>query len=205
MSQAATDPKLLEHYLEEEVDAAYLYRELAAIEKDDARRALFLKLASVEDRHIERWEALLTEAGAAIPPKRPSGRSRLMAWLARRLGPQLILPRILAEEGREAAAFLRLASKTDHPSMRDAASTIARESAEHAGELSNILGGEGEPWHSTGAGGYMRSIVYGFNDGLTANFGLVAGVIGANADIRFVILTGIAGAVADALSMGSSG
>ena len=27
--------------------------------------------------------------------------------------------------------------------------------------------------------GYLRSVVYGFSDGLTANFGLVAGVIGA--------------------------
>jgi VIT1/CCC1 family predicted Fe2+/Mn2+ transporter len=47
--------------------------------------------------------------------------------------------------------------------------------------------------------------VYGFNDGLTANFGLVAGVIGANIEPHLVIVTGIAGALADALSMGSSG
>ena len=29
---------------------------------------------------------------------------------------------------------------------------------------------------SAASGGLLRSIVYGFNDGLTANFGLVAGV-----------------------------
>jgi VIT1/CCC1 family predicted Fe2+/Mn2+ transporter len=127
-----------------------------------------------------------------------------MAWLARRLGPSVILPRILAEEGREAASFLRLASQTSDPATRDAAAHIARESAEHASELGLMLGREGEPWHTTGAGGYMRSIVYGFNDGLTANFGLVAGVIGASYP-KIVILTGIAGAMADALSMGSSG
>jgi VIT1/CCC1 family predicted Fe2+/Mn2+ transporter len=48
-------------------------------------------------------------------------------------------------------------------------------------------------------------VVYGFNDGLTANFGLVAGVIGANVAPHVVIVSGIAGAIADALSMGASG
>ena len=75
----------------------------------------------------------------------------------------------------------------------------------HARELSEVMGREGEPWHVGGAGGYLRSVVYGFNDGLTANFGLVAGVIGANVAPHIVIISGIAGAIADALSMGSSG
>ena len=52
-------------------------------------------------------------------------------------------------------------------------------------------------------------MVYGFNDGLTANFGLVAGMIGAQSDLGMashaVVVAGLAGAVADALSMGSSG
>ena len=48
-------------------------------------------------------------------------------------------------------------------------------------------------------------MVYGFNDGLTANFGLVAGVIGASVAPHIVIVSGIAGAIADALSMGASG
>ena len=67
------------------------------------------------------------------------------------------------------------------------------------------MGREGEPWHVGGAGGMLRSIVYGFNDGLTANFGLVAGVVGANMPPTHRHRHGIAGAIADALSMGSSG
>ena len=67
------------------------------------------------------------------------------------------------------------------------------------------MGREGEPWHATVGSGYLRSVVYGFNDGLTANFGLVAGVIGANVAPRLVIVTGLAGVLADALSMGASG
>jgi VIT1/CCC1 family predicted Fe2+/Mn2+ transporter len=75
----------------------------------------------------------------------------------------------------------------------------------HARELSEVMGREGEPWHVGGAGGLLRSIVYGFNDGLTANFGLVAGVVGASLSAHVVIVTGVAGAIADALSMGASG
>ncbi len=82
---------------------------------------------------------------------------------------------------------------------------IASDSAVHARELSEAMGREGEPWHVGGSGGYLRSVVYGFNDGLTANFGLVAGIIGASVAPHIVIISGVAGALADALSMGSSG
>jgi VIT1/CCC1 family predicted Fe2+/Mn2+ transporter len=72
-----------------------------------------------------------------------------------------------------------------------------------------MSGGSGEPWHKTGAGGFLRNVVYGFNDGLTANFGLVAGMIGAQGNLQAaehaVVVAGLAGMVADALSMGSSG
>jgi len=85
---------------------------------------------------------------------------------------------------------------------------LARESKEHAERLASMGGGASEPWHKTGAGGFLRNVVYGFNDGLTANFGLVAGMIGAqgaNLGSHAVLVAGVAGMVADALSMGSSG
>jgi VIT1/CCC1 family predicted Fe2+/Mn2+ transporter len=83
--------------------------------------------------------------------------------------------------------------------------TIAAESAVHAQDLSNALGHEGEPWHGAAGSSYLRSVVYGFNDGLTANFGLVAGVVGADVSPNLIVVTGVAGALADALSMGASG
>jgi VIT1/CCC1 family predicted Fe2+/Mn2+ transporter len=90
-----------------------------------------------------------------------------------------------------------------------AALTLARESAQHAESLATIAGAPGEPWHKTGAGGLLRNLVYGFNDGLTANFGLVAGMLGAQGQLNLaahaVVVAGIAGTVADALSMGASG
>src|SRR5256712_2365104 len=88
---------------------------------------------------------------------------------------------------------------------REVSLKLAKESAAHAETLAGLAGRAAEPWHKTGSGGFLRNVVYGFNDGLTANFGLVAGVIGASVEPHIVIVTGIAGALADALSMGSSG
>ncbi|HET7697959.1 MAG TPA: VIT1/CCC1 transporter family protein [Vicinamibacterales bacterium] len=193
-----------EHYADEK-DAAWLYRELARVETHTERRDLFSRLAGVEDRHTARWEELFREAGRPLPPYAVGRRTRWLAWIARMLGPGAVLPLVLAEEGREVQAYLGLARASSHATTHKAALDIAAESAVHARELSEVMGREGEPWHVGGAGGLLRSIVYGFNDGLTANFGLVAGVVGADLGGHVVIVTGVAGAIADALSMGSSG
>jgi len=193
-----------EHYRDER-DAAYLYRALAAVEPDHDRKQLFAKLAIVEDRHAERWRALFAESGRPLPTYTTATRTRLLAWVAKRFGTSVILPLMLAEEGREVLAYLGMARHTSHRQTHQAAVDIASDSAVHARELSEMMGREGEPWHVGAAGGYLRSVVYGFNDGLTANFGLVAGVIGASVAPHIVIISGVAGAIADALSMGSSG
>jgi vacuolar iron transporter family protein len=193
-----------EHYRDER-DAAFLYRSLAAVELDGDRRQLFDRLAAVEDRHVARWEELFRDAGRPLPAYAPAFRARVMAWIARHLGSRLVLPLMLAEEGREVQAYLGLARRSAQGAAHRAAVDIAADSAVHARELSSMMGREGEPWHVGGSGGYLRSVVYGFNDGLTANFGLVAGVIGADVAPHIVIITGVAGAIADALSMGSSG
>jgi VIT1/CCC1 family predicted Fe2+/Mn2+ transporter len=123
-------------------------------------------------------------------------------------GPGFLLPMLLAEEGREVKGYLDMHRSTASgaPGATEAL-TLARESAEHASTLNKISGKTGEPWHRAGSGGFLRNVVYGFNDGLTANFGLVAGVIGASSQSAHhtVIVAGVAGIIADALSMGSSG
>jgi len=193
-----------EHYRDER-DAAFLYRALAGIERDAERRQFFEKLAVVEDRHAERWRDLFAKSGRPLPPYATARRTKLLAWMARTFGTAAVLPLMLAEEGREVQAYLGLARQSSNRQTHQAAVDIASDSAVHARELSEIMGREGEPWHVGGSGGYLKSVVYGFNDGLTANFGLVAGVIGASVAPHIVIISGIAGAIADALSMGSSG
>lgn len=201
---ADADPSWADHYRDER-DAAFLYRALADADPDPRRRDVFTRLAAVEDRHVERWVELFRRHGRPVPAYRPSWKTRLLVALARRAGTQAVLPFVLAEEGREVQAYLRLARGAAHPATHEAAVGIAADSAEHAREIARLIGAGEEPWHTGGAGGVLRSVVYGFNDGLTANFGLVAGVIGADVAPHIVIITGIAGAIADALSMGSSG
>jgi VIT1/CCC1 family predicted Fe2+/Mn2+ transporter/rubrerythrin len=195
-----------DHHYADERDAAWLYRELAKVDPVEDRRDLFARLAVVEDQHVARWEELFAAAGRPLPRYSTSTRTRVLAWVARTFGPASVLPLILAEEGREVQAYLGLARQSAHDRQtHKAAVDIAADSAVHARELSEVMGREGEPWHVGGAGGMLRSIVYGFNDGLTANFGLVAGVLGADVPSHIVIISGIAGCASDALSMGSSG
>src|SRR5579872_4105204 len=151
------------------------------------------------------WRKLLAERGteAAIPS--PSLAARLKALAARTFGPSMLLGLLLREEGQEVRGYLDLYKDTGAGAVKDAALMLAKESAHHAGTLTTLAGRTGEPWHRTETGGFLRNVVYGFNDGLTANFGLVAGVIGAAVGSHVVVVSGIAGMFADALSMGASG
>jgi VIT1/CCC1 family predicted Fe2+/Mn2+ transporter len=202
------DLDTFQHHWQDEADAAYLYRLLAGAEPDRTKSDLYRRLAEVEDRHVEIWERLLREHGREPGAFRPSTRTRLLARFGKLFGPGFLLPMLLAEEGREVKGYLDMHRRTAQGAPGATESlTLARESAEHAETLNKISGKMGEPWHRTESGGFLRNVVYGFNDGLTANFGLVAGVIGASATSarHTVIVAGVAGLIADALSMGSSG
>lgn len=85
--------------------------------------------------------------------------------------------------------------------------TIGRATPTPAGSARNrldrILGKE--RWHVR-TGSWLGDAIYGINDGLGAIFGLVSGVAGATAQTgatNIVLISGLAGMVASALSMGS--
>ncbi len=206
--EATPDLDTFHHHWQDEADAAFLYRVLAAAEPNEQKRDVYSRLAVVEDRHVDIWAKLLADHGRTPGNFRPSARAKVLAWLGGRLGPGFLLPMLLAEEGREVKGYLDMHRATG-PSTAGSgeALLLARESAEHATTLASLSGSRGEPWHRAESGGYLRNVVYGFNDGLTANFGLVAGLIGAAAAVQFraVVVAGVAGLIADALSMGSSG
>lgn len=202
------DVHAFEHHWQDEADAAYLYRILASAELDPKKKDIYARLADVEDRHVVVWSELLTQHGHPPSPFRPSGRARMLAALGKWFGPNFLLPMLLEEEGREVKAYLDMHRQTPRGAPGGAeALLLARESADHATTLGEIAGKGAEPWHKTSSGGFLRNVVYGFNDGLTANFGLVAGVIGAATvnQHEAVVVAGMAGLIADALSMGSSG
>ena len=60
-----------------------------------------------------------------------------------------------------------------------------------------------ERWHVRG-GSWIADAIYGVNDGLGAVFGIVSGVAGAtNNQQHYVLISGLAGMIASALSMGA--
>src|SRR4051794_41599744 len=59
--------------------------------------------------------------------------------------------------------------------------------------------------HADVSGGWLRAGVFGAMDGLVTNIALVAGVGGGGAGRATIILTGMAGLVAGAVSLGVGG
>ena len=197
--------KVWKDHLQDEVDASFLYGVFASLEPDAKRKEILSGLAEVEDRHVERWQEMLTAYDIKFGQQQPTLKARLMAWYAHRFGSEFPLSRMLGEEASEVKDYLTLHRNSTLADAKETALDLARESAQHTESLQELTGTTDEPWHKTESGGMLGNIVYGFNDGLTANFGLVAGVIAATSDLSTILVTGIVGTVADALSMGASG
>jgi vacuolar iron transporter family protein len=59
-----------------------------------------------------------------------------------------------------------------------------------------------EDHHADVSGGWLRAAVFGAMDGLVTNIALIAGVGGGGVSPHSIVLTGVAGLVAGAISMG---
>ncbi|MGH7606544.1 MAG: hypothetical protein ACREME_04310, partial [Gemmatimonadales bacterium] len=116
-----TNPDLQQwlHHWQDEADAAYLYLVLAGQETDAARKDVFIKLAGVEERHVQMWEKLLGEHGHRVGRARPSLNARLRAWFGRRFGTRYLLPLLLREEGQEVKGYLNLHRESGLADARD--------------------------------------------------------------------------------------
>lgn len=193
------------HHLRDEVDAAFLYRKLAGLIADEKKIKIYNQLAEIEDKHAKAWSDLLQKENIKTTYEAVSVKAKLLAWFSEKFGPGLLTNMLLKEEASEVKTYLALYNSSPVGVTKNIALRLARDSAEHADRLMRSDGIKYEPWHSSNSGGLLRNIVYGFNDGLTANFGLIAGIIGASAAPHLILISGIAGLTADALSMGSSG
>jgi VIT1/CCC1 family predicted Fe2+/Mn2+ transporter len=193
-------------HLQDEIDAAFLYRILAGLIKTENRKKIYLQLAEVEDKHVAAWKDLLLKNEIKLKLEdEPTTKAKLLAWISKKFGPSILTKMMLQEEATEVKSYLGLYRSNPEGQTKEIALRLARDSAEHANRLMDTDKVSEEPWHSSESGGILRNVVYGFNDGLTANFGLIAGVIGASATPHLILISGLAGLIADALSMGSSG
>ena len=166
-----------------EKESAWLYREVARAEPDRTKSQLFLKLAAAAEDQAARWEtsAAAQHPGAAARTFRPAPRARVVAWLVNRLGPRSM-------RGVLTAMKLRGLSLYSAP--------IAA-----LGHAMPLTAGEVGARHRSAVGGNLRAAVFGVNDGLVSNASLVMGVAGAGAAGEYVLMTGVAGLLAGAMSM----
>lgn len=187
--------------LQDEIDGAALYAALADYEADPTRKDLFLQLAQAENEHADLWRDKLLAAGISDFPMGPALKTRIMIRLTHYFGPAFVLPVVAANEYSDRNKY---ASQPD-------AQVLSADEHGHAAVICAAAGQEGisggadiagaERWHRGGSGNELRAAVLGVNDGLVSNFCLVMGVAGAGSGPDAVLLTGLAGLVAGALSM----
>ena len=163
-----------------EKECAWLYGRVAAAEPDPVRRAMFQKLGAAAEQQALRWQAL---EPARTFHFSPSLRARLVAEIVRRIGPRA---------SRHALAAMKLRGLSVYTS---AAPPVA------PGHLMPTSVSEVGQRHRGVGGSNLRATVFGVNDGLVSNASLVMGIAGANAEPGTVLMTGVAGLLAGALSM----
>ncbi len=198
--------KDIERYLQnrqKEIDGAALYRVLAETEKQSQMAEVYKRLAASEEKHAAAWEKKLEELKVTVPPRKPTWRARTMIWLARRFGPQFVLPTITGNEKADSRAY-------DGQSDVEA-SEFSRDEKSHARMLAmashstgGLAGGsvaQLEGRHRASGGNALRAAVLGANDGLVSILSLVMGVAGATNSNSDVLIAGLAGLLAGAGSM----
>ena len=189
--------------LKDERNAVTLYEQLAALEEHPDLAALYRKLADTERRHAGVWEKKLQEAGAAVPPWRVDWRTRLLGWLARRFGVAFVLPTIAGIEQGAGNRYDRQPEVNTTGMPRDERSH-ARIFKMISGDRKGLEGSavariEGR--HRSAGGNALRAGVLGANDGLVSVLSLVMGVAGAALDTHAILVAGLAGMLAGAISM----
>lgn len=202
MGKQPTDIERYRENLQAETDSVWQYRAMADAEPQAEVADVYRRLAGIEEKHAAFWKERLHRRGVDVQPS-PSGRARVIAWLARRFGARLVLPTIASQEFTDRNAYL------SHPETRGTAMT--EEERVHARVLGSLVargtGADGstlgrlEGRHRTVGGNALRAAVLGANDGLCSNLSLVMGIAGATTDHRTIWLTGVAGLLAGACSM----
>jgi vacuolar iron transporter family protein len=197
-----------------EIESMRAYRELASVEADKDRSDILHRLADTEEKHAHAIEGRLAGLGAAPPTMPNSPITRLRSWLLRQGGLDAAVGRLEAEEDKAAARYQAQAADIPDVDFHEMLHTMEVEEESHARVLRSMSRAAGprnaldyilkrERWH-TRSSGWLGDAIYGANDGLGAVFGIVSGVSGATQGAEhFVLIAGLAGTLASAISMGS--
>ena len=188
---------------QKEIDGAALYLALAESEKQPQMSELYKRLSASEEKHAAAWEKKLESLKVAIPARKSSQRTRILIWLAKRFGPQFILPTIAGNEKADSNAYEGQPDEEAQKFSQDEKSH-ARMLSVASNSTGGISGGsvaQLEGRHRAGGGNALRAAVLGANDGLLSVLSLVMGVAGANLTGHQVLITGLAGMLAGSGSM----
>ena len=171
-----------QRYLANERAEAAVYRELA-LKKQGEEREILLGIAEAEARHEEHWRSLLGDHVGM--PQRPSFSTQVMGFLAKRFGSVFTLALMQSAEAR-----------SPYEKDDDATEQMTADERIHAEVVRGLAAKSREK-----ISGNFRAAVFGANDGLVSNLALVLGVVGSGVSSSIVLLTGISGLLAGALSM----
>ena len=184
-----------------EIDACYLYRRLAENESDEAVANVFSQMGDIEQSHAEafaRRENIPTENLIV-----PSWRAKTMNLIGKVFGYDYVLGALMDTEKSLSNAIIKTkeknkmeltGSETNHVK-------ILWSILESDKNISGTQHAKFENRHRSVGGNAIRAAVLGGNDGLVSNFSLVMGIAGATGGGQAVLLAGIAGLLAGALSM----
>jgi VIT1/CCC1 family predicted Fe2+/Mn2+ transporter/rubrerythrin len=215
----------LEGNWQAEMEGYHTYLALADRDTDPVRAQVLRHLASAELEHAALWAERIKDLGGAEPvySGSPGGEADKLANRAG--GIRMALRRLEIEESRHIANYgEQLKALGDEGSIAILDHVIEDEK-DHYRELGSLLRGHYQASASAPKleakavldellakrnqgrkqpGAWIGDAIYGVNDGLGAIFGIVSGVSGATAgDSKYVLLAGLSGLIASALSMGS--
>lgn len=187
--------------LQTEVDACFLYKRLAEVEEDTTVANVFRQMSDIEKGHAEAFLKKLNTGSLVLPS--PSLRARTLDRIGKIFGYDYVLGVLMDTEKSISNAVIHAkkqngaiitGSETNH--VKILRSLLDSESKVTGSNLAKF-----ESKHRSVGGNALRAAVLGGNDGLVSNFSLVMGIAGATSGQSGVLLAGVAGLLAGALSM----
>ena len=187
--------------IQTEVDTGFLYGILAENEADQNVADVFRQMSIIEKGHAEAFLAKNNLTISQLP--QPSGRAKMLHFIGKIIGYDYILGVLLDTEKSVSNAVIgaRKKSKTTASISDTAHVAILRNILNSNSRISGSTMARFEKRHRSVGGNALRAAVLGGNDGLVSNFSLIMGIAGATSGQDEVLLAGLAGLLAGALSM----
>jgi VIT1/CCC1 family predicted Fe2+/Mn2+ transporter/rubrerythrin len=184
-----------------EIDACFLYQKLADHEKDETVANVFRQMSMIEKGHAEAFAK--KENMSLTNLIQPSWRARTLNIVGKVFGYDYVLGVLMDTEKSISSAIInhKQKNKQQITGTETTHVKILRSILEKGEKVTGYQLSKFETRHRSVGGNAIRAAVLGGNDGLVSNFSLIMGIAGATAGQEGVLLAGLAGLLAGALSM----